>query len=120
LGNNERTKPVKEHRKRRYYGRFTLAGKQKWINLDTNLWTVARLRLADERSKIERLRQSATNVTVGGACMGDLMALYKQRIEDRVDIKPKTKRRLREEVDTIAKTWLGFQTLSPSGSRGRR
>jgi integrase len=97
----------------RYYGRFTLAGKQKWINLDTNLWTVARLRLADERSKIERLRQSATNVTVGGACMGDLMALYKQRIEDRVDIKPKTKRRLREEVDTIAKTWLGFQTLSP-------
>ena len=42
------------------------------------------------------------------------MALYKQRIEDRVDIKPKTKRRLREEVETIAKTWSGFQTLPPS------
>ena len=68
----------------RYYGRFTLAGKQKWVNLDTNLWTVAKLRLADERSKIERLRQSATNVTAGGACMGDLIALHKQRIEDQI------------------------------------
>lgn len=31
----------------RYYGRFTLAGKQKWINLETDVWTVAKLRLAD-------------------------------------------------------------------------
>src|SRR5665213_3350945 len=97
----------------RYYGRFTLAGKQKWINLETDVWTVAKLRLADERAKIERLRQTATNGTAGWASMGDLATIYKERIEDRVDIKPKTKRRLREEVETIAKTWPGFVTLAP-------
>ena len=98
----------------RYYGRFTLAGKQKWINLETDVWTVANLRLADERSKIQRLRQMAGNVTAGSAGMGDIVVLYKQRIEDRVDIKPKTKRRLREEVETIVKTWPRFRDLDPS------
>jgi len=97
----------------RYYGRFTLAGKQKWINLETDVWTVAKLRLADERAKIERLRQTATNVTAGWASMGDLVTLYKERIEDRVDIKAKTKRRLREEVGTVVKTWPGFSRLAP-------
>ena len=97
----------------RYYGRFTLGGKQKWVNLDTDVWTVAKLRLADERGKIERLRQTAANVTAGGAYMGDMATLYKQRIKDRVDIKPKTKRRLREEVETIIKTWPSFATLAP-------
>jgi hypothetical protein len=45
----------------RYHGRLTLASKQKWINLETDLWTVAKLRLADERAKIERLRQTAAD-----------------------------------------------------------
>lgn len=97
----------------RYYGRFTIACKQKWINLETDVWPVAKLRLADERGKIERLRQTEENVTAGNAGMGDLVTLYKQRVEDRVDIKPKTKRRLREEVETIVKTWPGFPALAP-------
>src|ERR1700690_3859218 len=82
----------------RYYGRFTLAGKQKWVNLETDVWTVAKLRLADERAKIERLRQTAADVTAGDASMGALVILYKQRIADRVDIRPETRRRLREEI----------------------
>ena len=45
-----------------YYGRFTLSGKQKWVNLEIDVWTVAKIRLADERSKIERLRQMAAAV----------------------------------------------------------
>jgi integrase len=97
-----------------YYGRFTIAGKQKWFALETDLFTVAKLRLVDKRAGIERLRQTADNVTAGGASMGDLGTLYKQRVEDRVDIKPKTKRRLREEVEAIIKTWPGFASLPPS------
>ena len=97
----------------RYYGRFTVSGKQKWLNLKTDVWTVAKLRLADERVKIERSRLTVTSVSSGEAVMGALATLYKQRIEDRVDIKPKTKRRLSEEVDAIVKTWPGFQDLAP-------
>ena len=97
----------------RYYGRFTLGGKQKWVNLETDVWTIAKTRVADERAKIERLRRTADSVTAGDARMGALAALYRQRIEDRVDIKPKTKRRLREEVETVIKTWPEFEGLSP-------
>ncbi len=97
----------------RYYGRFTVSGKQKWLNLKTDVWSVAKIRLADERVKIERSRLTVTSVSSGEAAMGALATLYKQRIEDRVDIKPKTTRRLREEVDAIVKTWPGFQDLAP-------
>jgi integrase len=82
--------------------------------LNTDVWTVAKLRLADERAKLERARQTVANVSSGEAAVGDLATIYKQRIEDRVDIKPKTKRRLREEVDAIIKTWPGFGSLPPS------
>jgi len=97
----------------RYYGRFTLSGKQKWVNLETDVWTVAKIRLADERAKIERLRQTAADVTAGDASMGALITLYRQRIADRVDIRPDTRRRLREEVEAIVKTWPGFEDLAP-------
>ncbi len=69
----------------RYYGRFTLSGKQKWFNLNTDVWTVAKLRLADERVKLERARQTVANVSSGEANVGDLAAIYRQRIDDRVD-----------------------------------
>ena len=104
----------------RYYDRFTVASKQKWIHLDTDVWAVAKLRLPDERSKVERLRQATENIGVGGAGMGDLVALCKQRIEDRVNIKPKTKRRLHEEVETIVKTWLNFPPSPPAGEPQER
>jgi integrase len=97
----------------RYYGRFTFAGKQKWVNLETDVWSVAKLRLADERAKIERLRQSAADVTAGEASMGALVILYNQRVADRVDIRPDTRRRLREEVEAIVKTWPRFRDLAP-------
>jgi integrase len=97
----------------KYYGRFTLSGKQKWLNLETDVWSVAKLRLSDERTKIERLRQTADSVTAGDARMGALVTLYRQRVEDRVGIRPETRRRLREEVDAIVKTWSRFEALSP-------
>lgn len=98
----------------RYYGRFTISGKQKWLNLDTDVWTVAKLHLADERAKLERARQTLANVSSGEAVAGDLATVYKQRIDDRVDIKPKTRQRLHEEVDAIIKTWPGFASLPPN------
>jgi hypothetical protein len=97
----------------KYYGGSTLGGKQKWVNLETDVWTIAKIRVAEERAKIERPRQTAGSVTAGDAHMGALAVLYRQRIEDRVNITPKTKRRLREEVETIIETWPRIEELSP-------
>ncbi len=49
----------------RYYGRFTLGGKQKWVNLETDDWTIAKARVANERTKFDRLRRTADSVTAG-------------------------------------------------------
>ena len=51
----------------RFYGRFTVSGKQKWVSLDTDIWSVAKLRLADERTKVERLRRAGSDVAAGSA-----------------------------------------------------
>jgi hypothetical protein len=53
----------------RYFGRWTVGGKQIWRKLDTDVFSVAKLRLADEGSKIEGLRRSGAAVTSGNGTM---------------------------------------------------
>jgi hypothetical protein len=59
----------------RYYGRWKIAGKQKWISLDTDVFPVAKLRLNDEAAKIGHQRSSAAAVTAGSGTMQDLMLM---------------------------------------------
>ena len=53
----------------RYYARwsFTVNGKskQKWINLKTDVFGIAKLRIYDEAVKIESVRRSGASVTAG-------------------------------------------------------
>jgi integrase len=98
----------------RYYGRFKVTGKQKWVNLDTDIWSVAKLRLADERAKIQRIRQAGADVSAGGATLAQLVAIYRQRIKERSDIAEKTRIGAVGALETVIKTWPGFERLSPS------
>lgn len=41
----------------RFFGRWTIGGKQIWRKLNTDVFSVAKRRLADESSKIEGLRR---------------------------------------------------------------
>ncbi|MSU64898.1 MAG: site-specific integrase [Opitutus sp.] len=97
----------------RFYGRFTVAGEQKWINLKTDVFTVAKLRLNDERGRIERGRQAVANVVAGGATMGELVAIYRGRVEDRTDITPGSKAGLVRAINAVLKTWHRFADLAP-------
>src|SRR5476651_1716114 len=71
-----------------YYGRYTIAGKQKWYALHTDILSVAKLRLADKAVQVEKLRGTAVNVTTGSATMHDLIETYKARIEANSEVKP--------------------------------
>ena len=77
---------LRNHASGRYYGRFTISGKQKWLNLNTGAWTVAKLRVTDERAKRERARQIVANVSSREVAVGDLATIFKPQIEDGVDI----------------------------------
>jgi integrase len=96
-----------------YYGRFTIAGKQKWYALDTDVLSVARLRLNDKVAEVEKLRGTVTNVETGRATVGDLIEAYKTRTQANSDIKPATVTARFGAVKRLQKTWPGLEALEP-------
>ena len=111
----ERTKTpgLLRHRTGRYYARFTLAGKTRFIPLRTDLAEVARVRFAEEKVKVERTRKAARKTAGGVASMGDLATLARERIDGRT-VSEHTKDLNRYAVAFLEKTWDGFAKLRPA------
>ena len=97
----------------RYYGRFTLAGKTKFIALHTNVFEVAKIQVARERLKFESTRKVRTALANGQPMMGDLHRLYIDQVAERADVGDGTKTRYRQFANYIPKTWPGFAALRP-------
>jgi hypothetical protein len=104
---------VRKRQSGHYYGRFTISRKQKWHALDTDLLSVAKLRLADRAGEIEKLRGTTTNVEAGTATMHDLIEVYRIRTKANADIKPATVTARLGAVKRILKTWPGLDALEP-------
>lgn len=96
-----------------YYARFTLHGKQKWVSLETDVFTVAKLRLADRAAEIEKQRGVTANIAAGRATMGDIIAVYRSRSEADTSLKPSTIAARETAVKKLTKTWKGFEFLEP-------
>lgn len=96
-----------------YYGRFTIAGKQKWYALDSDVLSVAKLRLNDKAAEVEKLRGTVTNVETGRATIGDLVEVFKTRTLANTDIKPATVTARLGAVKRLLKTWPGIEVLEP-------
>lgn len=99
---------------RKYYGRWKIAGKQKWVSLDTDVFAVAKLRLNDEAGKIERLRGSRAAVAAGSGTMADLMAIYEERSQAHPDLRPASISWRLAALKTLRKTWPRLEGLKPS------
>jgi integrase len=97
-----------------YYGRWKVSGKQIWVRLGTNVFSVAKLRLNDESAKIERLRGSRTAVETGTATVGDLMAIYEERTKAHPDLKPASISARLIALKKVRKTWPELASLKPS------
>jgi len=61
------------------------------VGLETDVVSVAKLRLADERAKMERVRQAGGDVAAGSATVSQLVTIYRQRLLDRQGIAEKTR-----------------------------
>ncbi|HWA11228.1 MAG TPA: site-specific integrase [Opitutaceae bacterium] len=96
-----------------YYGRFTISGKQKWYALETDVLSVAKLRLADKAGEIQRLRGTTANVEAGDATMHDLIEVFKTRTQANSDIKPATVTARLGAVKRLVKTWPNIEALEP-------
>jgi integrase len=97
-----------------YYGRFTIRGKQKWVNLDTTVLTVAKLRLPDEVKKIEQLRSLRPTFVNGKATMGELMDLYLKGTRANPRLRPASVVSRETALKKVLKTWPGIENLPPS------
>lgn len=98
----------------KYFGRWTVSGKQIWRKLNTDVFTVAKLRLSDEAGKIESMRQSAGNVTAGKGRMGDLMAVYEERTKANTDLKPSSITARIVALKKLTRTWPELETMKPA------
>src|SRR5688572_3255953 len=92
----------------RFYGRFNVSGKQKWVNLDTDEFPVAKLRLAKERVEIERGRLAIENVASGTATMGEIAEIYLADLDRNTSIEPITRTGYAGVLAMLRKTWAGF------------
>jgi integrase len=96
-----------------YYGRFTVHGKQKWFALETDVFSVAKLRVADKAALVEKTRGAVAHVAAGKATMGELMDVYLARTESNPDFKPATVAARIVALKKLEKTWPELRFLEP-------
>jgi integrase len=105
--------PLRYKKSGGYYGRFTVHGKQKWLRLDTDVFSVAKLRLADKAAEIETLRGSTVKVTAGKASVGELMTVYLARTKENPDLRPSSITSRVTALKKLKKTWPGIEIAEP-------
>jgi integrase len=105
---------LRERNSGRYYGRWKIAGKQIWRKLDTDVFSVAKLRLNDEASKIERQRGSKAAVAAGAGTMADLVTIYEQRCKANTDLEASSIEARLVALKKLLKTWPELSALKPS------
>jgi integrase len=98
----------------RYYGRWTIAGKQKWVNLDTDVFGIAKLRLTEKAAAVGRIRASASAVANGSATVGDLIRAYEARVNADAELKPASVTSRLVALKKLLKTWPGLADKKPA------
>jgi len=104
---------LRHSRNGRYYGRFKVSGKQKWVALETDVFSVAKLRVADEAAKFQKIRGTVADVAAGDATMGQLIEIFRQQAEANSDLRPKSIAARLTAINKVIKTWPGIEALEP-------
>jgi integrase len=88
-----------------FYAYFKAGGKPFRKSLRTDVYSVAKLRLADEIAEQRELAEAATNQAAGKLTFGDVVEQYRARIESDPRLKPASRRYRLMTVDFIVKSW---------------
>lgn len=112
----ERTKTpgLLRHKGGRYYGRFSVGGKTKFVPLNCTLMEIARVRFSEEKAKVERVRRAARANGEGVATLSQLIEIYRGRITAKPGIAESTRKRNLENIGFIQRTWPSIEKLHPS------
>jgi integrase len=104
---------LRNQQSRKYYARVTLHGKQKWFSLDTDVFSVAKLRLGDKIAEVDKQRGTVAHVAAGKATLGEIIEVYLARTRANPDFRPATVSSRITALKKLTKTWKGIEGLEP-------
>jgi integrase len=96
-----------------YYIRARVAGKLHVKSLETPVLSVAKQRLGDELRKLRAHSASVTAVSKGKMCVGDAIAIYRDRLQANNNIKPRTRAYYSEALAALLKSWPTLAQADP-------
>jgi len=94
-----------------YFARAKVHGKLVRKSLDTNVLSVAKLRLADVLDSEYRVVALSQTKIVGKMIFADALAIFKERQLHATDIKDSTKRYNERAAFDLLKTWSGLEQM---------
>lgn len=108
-----KTPGLLRHRGGRFYGRFSFAGKTKFVALETDVLEIARIRFSEHKTRVESMRRSARATSDGVGKMGDLLKIFREQLKSRSGITDGTRVRYETDVLFVERTWPDFNALRP-------
>jgi integrase len=94
-----------------YFARAKVRGKLVRKSLDTNILSVAKLRLADVLDAEHRAVAPSQTKIVGKMTFGDALAIFRERQKHATDIKESTKNYNERAAIDLLKTWTGLEQM---------
>ena len=94
-----------------YFARAKVRGKLVRKSLDTNILSVAKLRLADVVDAEHRAVAPSQTKIVGKMTFGDALAIFRERQKHATDVKDSTKRYNERAAIDLLKTWAGLEQM---------
>jgi integrase len=92
-----------------YFARAKVHGKLVRKSLDTNILSIAKLRLADILDAEHRAVAPSQTKIVGKMTFGDALAIFRERQKHATDIKESTKEYNERAAIDLLKTWAGLE-----------
>ena len=92
-----------------YYARLRVKGKLIRKSLNTDLITVAKLRLGDFEKAERQRSESVDAVASGKMTFGDAITIHKSRVAGDASLKPRTKDYHDQRITALCKSWPGLE-----------
>lgn len=97
----------------RYYARFYRDGKEVWRSLKTDVFEVAKFRLAEELKGFRSVARAAQTVETGRGTVEQLAQLYLVKVKNNPNLKASTRIDYVNLVKAIFKSWPELKTAKP-------
>jgi site-specific recombinase XerD len=103
--NKTRVQGLLRHRGGGYYARLYVAGKEKWLSLETTLLEVAKSKLKEEQEALAEATKTGWEPKAGLVKVEAAITAYREALKLRIGIKESTRQFYEWSLDSILRSW---------------